>query len=199
MAAQPQRYISPQEYLTLEDRAEVRNEYYYGEVIAMAGASWNHARIMSNLVKEFTAQMAGGPCEIVFNDVRVQAESESVYYYPDIVGLCQEPRFSSLNNQVLVNPELIIEVISPGTEKIDRGRKFRSYRETPSIKEYVMISQDFPQVEQYTRKDGEGWLLRTHVNMADEVQFTCGNCRIPLSRIYDRVDLEEAPRFRIHK
>ena len=199
MPAQPRPYISPEEYLEQEDRAEFRSEYFDGEVFAMAGASWNHSRIMTNLVKELTSQMGDGPCEIVFHDTRVQAGSESTYLYPDIVGICSPPLFSGPKNNILLNPELIIEVLSPSTEKIDRGAKFLRYREMPSIQEYVMVSQEKLLVEHYIRKPESEWNLKTYQSLADELHLLCGDCHVLLERIYDRIQFDITPSLRIHK
>lgn len=191
MSAQPKTKLSSQEYLELEIRAEVRSEYFDGEVFAMAGTSLNHTRIVRNISRRLDEHTESGPCEVVSNDLRVSVPFNNAYVYPDLVGLCQEPKLDSSKFNTLLNPELIIEVLSSSTEAYDRGLKFAGYRTIPTVKEYIIIAQDEMRVEQYLRQADDTWQVRFLEKADDLLQVESMKCAIPLSQIYDRVNFGE--------
>src|SRR5215471_2641510 len=147
MSTLPGTYLTPEQYLEIERKAEFKSEYYQGEMFAMAGARRNHIRLVTNTVASMHPQLRGGECEVYSNDMRVCVSSAGLYTYPDIVVACGKPQFLDGELDTLLNPVSIIEVLSPSTEAYDRGRKFALYRSLESLREYVLLSSDRVQVE----------------------------------------------------
>ena len=190
MPIQTQSEYSFDDYLAVErDAVDEKHEYVAGRVYAMTGASFNHNLIVTNLTIELGAQLKGRPCAILTNDMRVRIETADACKYPDILALCEEPQFHDERSDVLMNPVLVIEVLSPSTEAYDRGGKFAIYRAIPSLQEYVLIAQDRLSVEVFTRQQDNRWLLTAHSASEDEVIFDSVQCQIPLRAIYDKVQL----------
>lgn len=182
--------FSPQEYLALERRSEIRNEYYNGEIFAMAGASREHNLIAGNVNAEIRDQLLDRPCESYPSDMRVSIVPTGLYTYPDVSVVCGEPRFEDSTSDTLLNPTVIIEVLSPSTEAYDRGIKFRHYRRIVSLREFVLISQDRMMVELYTRQ-GYNWIL-SELSEPDQVlKLESIGCQIPLERIFAKVKFSE--------
>lgn len=155
MASQPEPFLTPEEYLALERRAATKSEYYGGEIVAMAGASWDHNLIPGDAYREIATRLRRSACQPVTNDMRVWIPSHSVYTYPDIVIVCGEPQFQDAAVDTLLNPTLIIEVLSPSTAAHDQGQKFAPYRSLPSLHEYLLITQNEPRLALY-RRDPDG-------------------------------------------
>ncbi len=191
MTAQAQRKITPDEYLFMEREAEFRSEYYDGEIFAMAGASRRHNLIVSNTVREISLQMKGRKCNVYSSDMRVKVSPTGLYTYPDIVTVCGEEIYADEEADTLLNPALIIEILSKSTESYDRGEKFAHYRTISSLKEYVLISQDRMQIEHYLRQDNNRWLLSEFSHPEDTVQLPSVGCSLKLSEVYDKVDFSE--------
>jgi len=156
MATQPRPSLTPDEYLALEREAEHKSEYMDGEAVAMAGASFNHNLIVANVVGALWGRLRGTPCAVVSSDLKVKATSR--LYYPDVTVVCGEPRFLDKAQDVLLNPTLIVEVLSESTKNFDRGEKFMRYRTIDSLRDYVLIAQDGTHVEHF-RRQGEHWIL----------------------------------------
>jgi Uma2 family endonuclease len=148
------------EYLALEAVAEIRHEFTGGQIVAMAGAEFEHNQIAQNVRSELTAALADRPCHIVGSDQRVYVEAVGEYFYPDILVTCLEPRLVDPKPRSLVNPQLIVEVLSESTERYDRGDKWLAYRTIPSLTDYVMISSTRREVEHYQRLPDGSWTLR---------------------------------------
>ncbi len=182
--------FTPQEYLALERKSETRNEYYNGEIFAMAGASREHNLIAGNLFRDIGNQLEDRPCETYMNDMRVWIEATGLYTYPDVVVVCGEPRFQDREVDTLLNPTVIVEVLSPSTEAYDRGDKFRHYRRIDSLHEFVLISQDRMMVERYTRQ-GKDWVLSDMTDPDQVLKLESIGCRIPLGRIYAKITFPE--------
>jgi Uma2 family endonuclease len=183
--AQPR--LTPEEYLALERQAKHRSEYVNGRVCAMAGASRAHNLIVGNTFSELRAQLRGRPCEAYVNDMRVKVSPTGLYTYPDVVALCGEPRFEDTQMDTLLNPNVIIEVLSDSTEGYDRGEKFAHYRRLQSLQEYVLIAQDKARVEHYARA-GEHWMLTEVSSLEGVLTLASVGCAIPLHEIYERVE-----------
>lgn len=179
--------VSPEEYLAAERRSEIKHEYDRGYVIAMAGASRWHNVITSNLNREVSTQLKGRPCETYANDMRVLVADTGLYTYPDLAIACGEPRFLDSELDTLLNPVAIVEVLSPSKEAYDRGKKFAHYRRIPSLVEYVLVAQDRPLVERFTRR-GDEWVLATFEGLDAALALESAGVRIPLREIYERVD-----------
>jgi Uma2 family endonuclease len=182
--------FTPQEYLALERKSETRNEYYNGEIFAMAGASREHNLIAGNLFRDIGNQLEDRPCETYMNDMRVWIEATGLYTYPDVVVVCGEPRFQDREVDTLLNPAVIVEVLSPTTEAYDRGDKFRHYRRIDSLREFVLISQDRMMVERYTRQ-GKDWVLSDMTDPDQVLKLESIGCQIPLGRIYAKIKFPE--------
>ena len=140
MATQPKTHLTPEQYLEIERKAEFKSEYYQGEMFAMSGASYPHIGIVANAVASLHQQLRRGPCRPLSNDMRVRVTATGLYTYPDVVVVCGEPRFLDDTFDTLLNPTVIIEVLSESTEAYDRGQKFEQYRSLESLAEYVRNS-----------------------------------------------------------
>ncbi|MBV8202625.1 MAG: Uma2 family endonuclease [Acidobacteria bacterium] len=183
--------LSPAEYLAMERAAERKSEYLDGEVIGMTGASRRHSLITLNVGAELNRQLEDRPCEVYVNDLRVLVVASRLYTYPDVVVVCGEPALTDRYKDTLTNPTVLIEVLSPSTEAYDRGTKFAHYRSLDSLREYLLIGQDRPRVEQYIRQENGSWLFFEEADLAAFVVLPSIECRIPLDRIYKKVRFGE--------
>ena len=185
-----QTYITPQEYLALERKAAYKSEYLDGHIIAMSGASFKHSLIISNISGELHLQFKGRGCSVHTNDMRVRPNPRDSYFYPDVVVVCGEPQFEDEGFDTLLNPIVIVEVLSSSTEAYDRGEKFRRYQQLASLKEYVLVSQDKVWVEHH-RRHGAQWILSHYRTLEEVLPLTSIGCEVPLHDIYARVILNE--------
>lgn len=188
MSTQPKAYLTPEEYLAFERGAEYKNEYVDGEVFAMTGASREHNLITINLGREVTQQLRGRPCEAYASEMRVRIPGRG-YMYPDLVIVCDEPRFEDGHLDTLLNPTVIVEVLSESTERYDRGKKFSLYRTIESLAEYVLVAQDEYRVEQYVKQPDARWLLSDHRSPGDVVELASVRCAFALRDVYEKVTL----------
>jgi Uma2 family endonuclease len=184
MSAIPKMFVSSQEYLAQERKAEFKSEYYRGEVFAMSGASYQHNRIKENLARKSGNQLGDGPCQVLTSDMRVKSLTTGLYTYPDILIVCNEPVFEDAHNDTLLNPRVIIEVLSESTEKYDRRLKFRHYRGIPTVVEYVLVAQDDHVIERYVRQPDENWLLTEFSDLETVFEFASVAVKIPMAEIY---------------
>ncbi|WP_165231694.1 Uma2 family endonuclease [Aquisphaera insulae] len=196
MSTAENRELTPREYLALERAAEIRHEFYRGGLRAMSGATRSHNLIVTNLVTAFGNRLRGRPCETYSNVMRVFVEPTGLYTYPDIVVTCGGPRFQDGVHDTLLNPSLIVEVLSDSTESHDRGFKTIQYRRLESLRTYVLISQKSMLVEWHTRVGADLWAIRVAIG-ADGV-LDLGDAlavpvSIPLAEIYDRVEFAPVP------
>ena len=160
MAAAHASRFTAKEYLALEAVAEIRHEFTGGQIVAMAGAELEHNQIAQNVRTELTAALGDRSCHIVGSDQRVYVEAIGEYFYPDVLVTCLEPRMIDPKPRSLVNPQLIVEVLSESTERYDRGDKWLAYRTIPSLTDYVIISSIRREVEHYQRLPDGSWTLR---------------------------------------
>jgi Uma2 family endonuclease len=186
MSTAPITRYTPQQYLALERKAEYKSEYYNGFISAMAGASRQHNRIVLNLGGETSSQLKGRRCEAFVSDMRVLISRTGLYTYPDVVVVCGKPQFEDGELDILLNPTMIAEVLSPTTESYDRGKKFGHYRQLESLREYVLIAQDQVLVERFTRQ-GDDWVLTALSSLDDILRLASIGCEVPLREIYARV------------
>jgi len=193
MSTMPTRTkLTEEEYLAIERAAETKSEFYDGEMYAMSGAKRPHILIVGNLAAEIHFQLRGRNCEVYSNDMRVNIKESGAYTYPDIVAVCGEPRFLDHEFDTLLNPVLIIEVLSPSTEAFDGGGKFDRYRRIAALKEYVLVSQDRLLVERYRRRSpGGDWTLTAYERPDEVLELESIGCVVPLSQIYARGDLPD--------
>src|SRR5271165_4915242 len=157
-SAAPKKRYTPQEYLALERQAAYKSEYLDGNIIAMAGASREHNLITGNLGRSIGNQLEHRPCETYASDMRVLVSKTGLYTYPDVSVVCGDALFLDDEKDTLLNPTVIVEVLSPTTEMYDRGKKSGHYRRLASLREYVLVAQDEVHVERYLRQ-GDDWLL----------------------------------------
>jgi Uma2 family endonuclease len=189
MAINPQTTWTPAEYLVFERaQTDAKHEYLNGEVTLMAGASLEHNRIASNLVATLHAQMRGRPCDVFSGDMRVYISATGLYTYPDIAALCGEPQLEDGEPDILLNPAVLMEVLSPSTEAYDRGAKFDHYRSIESLQTYVLIAQERAQIELFQRQDDkENWLLSVIKGLEASVSLSAISCELALADVYERV------------
>jgi Uma2 family endonuclease len=180
-------YLSPAEYLARERASPIKHEYYQGETFAMAGASREHNLITTNMCGELRSQLKGKPCEIYSADMRVKITGTGLYTYPDIAIVCGERQFEDEHVDTLLNPLVIVEVLSESTEAYDRGAKFAQFRQIKSLRDYVLIAQDQVLIDQFYLKEGE-WRLRGHTSLDDFLDLPNIGCRVALREIYDRIE-----------
>ena len=183
--------ITEEQYLAIDRAAEFRSEFLDGEMIAMSGGSMRHARLQQNISSELYICLRGTQCEAFGPDFRVRV-SRRMYTYPDVPVVCGKPLLADERQDVLLNPAVIFEILSPSTEKYDRGVKFQHYRTIDSLKDYILVAQDAARVEHYTRADDNTWTLRDHQTLEEELKIASIAVSLPLSRIYDRVELPPA-------
>lgn len=192
MASDPVQHLSPEEYLAYERQAETKHEYVGGEAFAVPRSTAKHNLIVANLIAEIGLQLRDRPCRVYPSDQRVAAAAEGPFYYPDLVALCAESRFLDGEMDTLLNPEVLIEVLSPTTEAFDRGAKFSEYRTIPSLREVLFVAQDAARIERFERRDDGQWLLTDHAGLEAAVELPAIGCRMELARVYDKVELESA-------
>ena len=179
-------YLTPEEYLTWERKQPFKNEYHNGQIIAMSGASRWHNRITVDTTVQLSNQLMESECEVFAGEMRVRTSPEVSYFYPDVIVVCGEPHFEDDTFDTLLNPIIVIEVLSPSTAAFDRGEKFEHYKQLASLQEYILISQDSVRVESY-RRQGTRWLHNTFGRLEDTLSLTSIECEVPLRDIYRRV------------
>lgn len=182
------RYFTPEEYLVMESAAEFKSEYYQGEMFALAGGSVNHNRIVGNLFGKLNQKFFNGPCEVFTSDMRVWIEAKQAFTYPDISVVCGKLELYPDRDDTILNPVVIIEVLSESTEGFDRGRKFEMYRALPSLREYILIDQYKIHVEQFSVGEGGKWVLTEYNQESDVLRFSSIDFQIPVQEIYHRVE-----------
>ena len=188
MSTQSHRLFTSEEYLAIERDTELKHEFYLGEIFAMGGATEPHNQITFNLATELGALLKNRECRAYVNDMRVKVSASGLYTYPDAVVTCEHPRFEDDQLDTLLNPQMIIEVLSDSTEKYDRGKKFAHYRRVESLREYVLVSQDRPLVEHYARQDDGHWLLTVANGLEATVELPTVDCRLRLADVYAKVE-----------
>jgi Uma2 family endonuclease len=190
MAVQPKLSPSFDDWLAGERAAlESRSEYLAGQVFAMTGASEPHNAVVRNILGTLWTQMKGRPCHVYASDMKVRVRSADAGCYPDLVALCGEREYADGRRDVLLNPTLIVEVLSASTEAYDRGAKFGLYREIESLQEYLLVSQHRAQVEHYSRGHDNTWTLRDYRALTDTIVLSSLGCTLSLAEVYEKVDL----------
>jgi Uma2 family endonuclease len=182
---EPTRYTA-EEYLALERSASYKNEFDDGQIYAMTGASREHNLVSGNIYRDLSLQLKKRPCEAYINDMRVKAAEANSYHYPDISVVCGTPQFEDAHVDTLLNPTLLIEVLSPSTEAYDRGGKFAHYRKISTLREYLLVTQDQPSIERYVRQ-GDVWILSEAVGLEAFVSLESIDCVLSLREVYDKV------------
>ncbi len=179
--------LTPEEYLVKERKAEFKSEYRNGQIVAMPRANRQHNLINGNILYGFHRQLLERTDEVYANNMRVKVSDSSLYMYPDVVVVCDEPRFEDSHFDTLLNPTVIVEVLSPSTESYDRKDKFLSYQTLESLQEYILVSQNGVHVEQYVRQD-DNWIQREFRSLDDVLVLASIECKLALRAIYAKVE-----------
>ena len=183
-----QTYLTPQEYIIAERKATLKSEYLSGEIVAMSGASHAHNLITVNTVNGLYNQLAEKGCRVFASDMRVGINAGDSYFYPDVTVVCERPRFEDNEFDILLNPIVVIEVLSQSTEAYDKGEKFKRYRQLASLQEYILISQDHVRVE-YRLRQGKNWVFSELTSLEDVLQFISVDTELSLQQIYRFVEI----------
>ena len=191
MPSQAKARLTVEEYLTIERQAPCKSEYFNGEMFAMAGASRRHNLIALNIGAELRAQLQQRPCEVYTSDMRVKISRTGLYTYPDVVVVCDEPRFEDTDVDTLLNPIVLVEVLSPSTADYDRGGKFEHYRTLASLQAYLLVAQERCHVVHYTRQQDHTWLLAETDDIQDGIHIPSIRCDLLLSEVYAKVSLDQ--------
>lgn len=190
LALRTEKLYSPEEYLEFERTAEVRHEYLEGEIYAMAGESLAHSQICINIAAEMRRSLKGGSCQALSPNMKVWAGTLGLYAYPDLTIVCGTPEFHDQKKDILLNPKVLIEVLSPSTERYDQTKKFFLYRkEIPSLTDYILISQKIAFIEHHEKQPDGKWTFNVFEGLEGAFRLNSINCDIPLAEIYDRVEV----------
>jgi Uma2 family endonuclease len=184
-------YINPDEYLRLERQSEHKSEYVNGEIFAMTGASRKHNLVAGNIFGELRQQLKDRPCEAYMGDMRVKVTATGLYTYPDVVVVCGEPKFEDAYVDTLLNPTLLVEVLSQSTERYDRIAKSSYYRTLDSLAEHLLVAQDEVRLEQYVKQANGQWLLFEISSIDKVVELPSLGCTLALRDVYDKVSLDK--------
>jgi Uma2 family endonuclease len=187
MSSLPNYYLSPEEYLASERRAEYKSEYVDGVMYAMAGGSERHNLIAGNLITEFNVQLRKTDCRVYPSDLKVRVPNSRRFFYPDVSIVCGETQFAGDERDVVLNPIVVVEVLSESTAAFDRGKKFQSYQQIESLWEYLLVSQDEYVVEHFLRQDDEHWLYTKAGGLEEAIALPAVQCRLALRDIYNKM------------
>ncbi len=195
MPIEPQKsFLTAAEYLEIERKAEYKSEYFNGEMFAMAGASRPHNRIATTISRVLDTQLLERDCNVYGSDMRVKIKKINKYTYPDVVITCGKELFEDDKVDILLNPIVIVEILSDSTEAYDRGRKFQHYQFIESLAEYILIAQDAVRLEQYVRQNDRTWLYSEYQNLSDIVKLESVGCELALREVYAKMpNIEPQP------
>jgi Uma2 family endonuclease len=188
MSTQPTAFLTPEQYIEIERKAQHKSEYYRGEMFAMAGVRLAHNDILANLLREAGQQLRASRCRILPSDMRVQVSGAAFYTYPDASIVCDEPRFADQQMDTLLNPIVLVEILSPSTERYDRVFKSKLYQTIESLRHYLMIAFEEMQVDLYTWQPDGIWTHFTATQPADVVELSSVNCSLKVADLYERVE-----------
>jgi Uma2 family endonuclease len=188
MAAEP-RYLSPEEYLAIEREAATKSEYYDGRMFAMAGAGENHSPIQASLIATLYSQVRRRGCHVHGSDMRVRVPNRRSYMYPDVTIVCGGSQFGEGRRDTLLNPAIIVEILSPSTALHDRTEKFARYRQIPTLREYLLVAQDAPSIEHFVRQPDDQWLWSIAEQLTGSITLPSIDCTLALADIYADIAL----------
>ncbi len=188
MPATQKQFVSSEEYLSFERKADIRNEYHRGQIFSMARASRNHNRIITNISTSLDLQLKKRNCNNYSNDMRINVQNGERYLYPDIVVTCGTEVFEDDNSDTLLNPIVLIEVLSSSTEAYDRGSKFLYYQTIEYLQEYVLISQQPFRIESYYKQENSTWGYRSFNTLPEQIKLKSINCILDTDDVYFKVD-----------
>ena len=181
-------HVTPEEYLAAERLSETRSEYIDGGVFPMTGATENHSTVVLNIGAELNVQLRGRGCKAFVIDMKVRLPGSNKFFYPDAVVVCGERQYHDGRKDIITNPDVVIEVLSPGTESFDRGAKFEAYRTVESLKEYLLVAQDKPFIEQFVKNEAGKWEYASAIGLESSLTLPSIGCTLNLGAVYDKVD-----------
>lgn len=193
MSAQSIPRLTPEQYLEIERAAEFKSEYFAGRMYAMAGGTIPHAHVIANVIVALAQAVRDRPCIVVSSDARLGVSVEGLYTYPDLMVICGDPKFVDNRRDTVMNPSVIVEVLSKSTEGYDRGFKFAQYRRLESLQEYLLVSQSEPRLKKFRRTAAGEWAFSESVGLDTSCRFESLDCQILLSDVYHKVTFEEEP------
>lgn len=182
------KFLTGEEYLNYERNSSTKHEFFRGELFAMAGAKEKHYLIVTNLIRDLSTPLKKTPCRVYPSDMRVRVSASGLYTYPDISLVCETPNFADGRNDTLLNPSVIMEVLSESTESYDRGKKFELYRTLPSLKEYILVSSEQKKIESFLNRT-DGWILLESV-IGNPFLIRSLNIFLDIEDIYDKTEMD---------
>jgi Uma2 family endonuclease len=189
VSTQANSFLTPEQYLEIDRKAERKSEYYNGEMFALAGAKRAHNLIVANLVARLNQLFRSRTCEVYPSDMRVRVTATSLYTFPDVIAVCGGPHFLDDQEDTLLNPGLIVEVLSPSTEAYDRGRKFDQYKSIESLREYLLVASDWVHADLYTRQADGRWMLTSADTLESALILESVGAQLTLADLYEKVEL----------
>jgi len=189
MAANPVPSLTPAEYLALDRASDVRHEYTGGQMYAMSGGTMHHAVLINEVGRALGNALEGRSCVVPVANLRLQIAGGSAYLYPDVMVICGAPQYVDGHRDMIRNPTVIVEVLSDSTERWDRTGKFAHYRRIPSLREYVLVSQNEPIVDWFTLRDNGEWVYRQAAGLDAQCQLDSLGISISLEQLYRRIEL----------
>jgi Uma2 family endonuclease len=186
MVSVPNYYVSPEEYLALERQAEFKSEYLDGVVYAFVGCSPRHNLIVANIIITLGSQLKGRPCRVYPSDLKVRVPSAKRFFYPDVSVVCGDDEFADDEKDIILNPTLIVAVVSESTAAFDRGKKFLSYQQIASLQEYLLVSQEEILVEGYSSQSNDTWLYTKVTGLEGRLRLSSIECELALRDVYDK-------------
>lgn len=187
MVSNPKTFLTEEEYLAFERKSQTKHEYYDGEIFAMTGVRRAHARIATNLSTSLDNQLKDVTCNVYAGDLRLKVPATGLYTYPDLIVTCGEEKFADDEFDTLLNPIVLIEILSSSTEAYDRGRKFENYQAIESFREYVLVSQTARRIEHYLRESGSEWHYKEIRESGSKITLPTIKCELRLNDVYDKV------------
>ena len=191
MASHPKHFYTPEEYLAMERAATYKSEFCAGEIFAMSGTSRQHNTIGLNIASELKHCLKTRDCDVYAYDIRVRTPDSRLYTYPDVMVTCNG-QFEDSSVDTLLNPIMIVEVLSPSTETYDRTKKFTDYRKIDSLVEYILVAQNECRVTQFFKQPNGEWIFKEYISINDVLRLTSIDCELEMKQIYDRVQFAEA-------
>ena len=188
MSYQRKTLLTQEEYLAIERKSEIKHEYFAGQMFTMVGASKRHNLITANIIRVLGNQLLDRPCNVYPSDMRVKVSATGKYTYPDVVVACDEEKFDDEENDTLLNPVVVIEVLSESTEAYDRGKKFEQYQNIESLTEYLLIAQEPYRIEQYVRQSSREWRYSEYHSAEDVVKISVIGCEVAITDVYAKVE-----------
>lgn len=186
-SAAAENTMTIEDYLVLDRQSEQRHEYLEGKIFAMSGGSPWHAQIIANLGAELRTALRDRPCWVFVSDLRLRVDASGLYTYPDVTVACGELRFADEQADTLVDPTLVVEVLSPSTADYDRGSKFAHYRQIPTLGDYLVVAQDRAHAELWSRSDSGRWLLTDIDGLDGKIELPSLEVTLEMSEIFHKV------------